>query len=469
MSLLSHDTQSTGATQGVYQNEADWQRLLQRLPKGWQEQAITLKAWQRTRKLARVGDLLRALLVYAACGYSFRQLGLWATLVGMGCLSERAWRKRVERAQEWIGWLMGALIGSQTSPGWLPRIAGRILLVDASRLKVPAGSGEDVRMHCAYDLQAGRLVQVEVTDRHGAEGLHHFGLGKGDVVVTDAGYQLGACVKQTQAQGACGVHRVSTYQVRLEREDGHKIDLKRLVKHQRYGTVTEYRVWVWDSQHHERYAIRLIISLLPRKPAMQARARKRKRLQSKKGSQANLAPAWWAGVMVLATTLPKESWPTQTVVKLYRVRWQIELFFKRLKQGLDLHLLPVKAWERAQGYVHLCLLVWALQEQEARALSDLLGGLLREPEVNPVQEPAEREQDEPTWVISHGGLARCELETLRVLLLGSWTRQRIRDCLPDVRRYLVSHQRPKRLSQETEVQAWLLQRLGTLEKEVTVA
>lgn len=215
--------------------------------------------------------------------------------------------------------------------------------------------------------------------------------------------------------------------------------------------------------------MRLIISLLPRQQALQARARKRKRIQSKKGSKANLAPAWWAGVMLLGTTLPKESWPTQRVVKLYRVRWQIELFFKRLKQGLDLHLLPIKVWERAQAYVHLCLLVWALQEQEAQELSELLDGLLTEPEVNPVQEPAEREQEELTWVISHGGVAHCELATLRTLLLGSWTRQRIRDCLPDVRRYLVSRRRPRRPSQESEMQAWLLQQLGKLEMEGAVA
>src|SRR5512135_3366864 len=114
------------------------------------------------------------------------------------------------------GWLSGASV-AQASPGWLPSITGRILLVDASRLKVPAGSGEDVRMHCASDLQAGRLVQVEVTDRHNAEGLHHFALRQGDVAVTDAGYQLGTSVQQGQAQGAYGVHRFSSHQVRLER------------------------------------------------------------------------------------------------------------------------------------------------------------------------------------------------------------------------------------------------------------
>lgn len=204
----------------------DWQGMLRRLPSDWQEQAIQLKAWQRMRKLACVSDLLRALLVYAACGYSFRQLGLWATLMGLGSLSERAWRKRVERAQEWIRWLLGALIGSQQSPGWLPKTAGRVWLIDASRLKTPAGSGEDVKLHSAYNLCAGRLEYVEVSDRHSGEGLHHFALRKGDVVVTDAGYQLGASIQQGQAQGAYGVHRVSNHQVRLEREDGQKIDLR---------------------------------------------------------------------------------------------------------------------------------------------------------------------------------------------------------------------------------------------------
>src|SRR6266516_2664294 len=396
MSSSIHDTEIAAPIQGVSWNEEDWQGMLKRLPSNWQEQAVKLKAWQRVRKLAQVTDLLRALLVYAACGYSFRQLGLWATLVGVGCLSERAWRKRVERAQEWIKWLLGSLIGSQQSPDWLPKTAGRVWLIDASRVKTPAGSGEDVKVHSAYNLGAGRLEAVEVSDRHSAE----------------------------------GVHRFSNHQVRLEREDGQKIELKRLIKHQKYGTVKEYKAWVWDPSHTQRFAIRVVISLLPRKEAMQARARKQARIRLKKGSKANLAPAWWAGVMLLGTTLAPESWSAQDVVKLYRARWQIELLFKRLKQGLHLHLLPVKLWERAQAYVHLCLIVWSLQEHEAQQLNELLSGLLIEPEVGPVQEEDEQTEPSPRWVISHGGLARCELETLRTLLRGSWSRQRLRECVP---------------------------------------
>jgi Transposase DDE domain len=460
-----HDTEKPSPMQGVSFNEEDWQDLLTRLPSDWQEQAIRLGAWQRVRKLASIADLLRALLVYAACGYSFRQMGVWGTQVGIGSLSERGWRKRVERSQAWIAWLLGALLGSQRGPSWLPAGVGRILLLDGSRLKTPDGSGEDVKMHTTYDLRAGRLQEVQVGDRHSAEGLFQVTLHSGDVIVTDAGYPLGSSVQQGQQRGAWGVHRLSDHQVRLEREDGQKIDLKRLVKHQKYATVSEYAVWVWDPKHQERFALRLIISLPPRQQAMRARARKRERIRHKKGSKASLAPAWWAGVMLLGTTLPKTQWSALDVVKLYRARWQIELFFKRLKQGLLLYLLPVQVWQRAQTYVHLCLIVWSLQEQNAQELCDELAQLLTDSEVGLLLEPLLEESDLPRWVMSHTMLAQLELETLQNLLRGSWTRQRQRDCLPQLRRYLVHRDRPKRPSQEREVQQWLLQRLDLPQKQ----
>ena len=197
MSSPKNNTEVLAPTQEEVWNEEQWQQLLRdRMPEDWQEQAIRTKAWQRTRKLACIGDLLRALLVYAANGYSFRQLGIWATALGLGSLSERAWRKRVARAGDWMVWLMGALIGTQATPGWIRQGLGRILLIDATRLKLPAGTGDDMRLHCAYDLRAGRLAHVEISDCHGAEGLHHFELQAGDIVVTDSGYPR-ACMCST--------------------------------------------------------------------------------------------------------------------------------------------------------------------------------------------------------------------------------------------------------------------------------
>jgi len=222
----------------------------------------------------------------------------------------------VEWAQEWIWWVLAALIGSQQSPSWLPKTAGRVWLLDASRLKLPAGSGEDVKVQSASNLGLGRLEDVKVSERHSAEVLHHVALRPRYVAVTEAGSQLGASVQQGQAQAASGVHRFSYHQVRLEREDGQKIDLKRLLKHHKYGTVREYKVWVCDPSHRERFAIGLVIWRLPHQQARQARARKQARIGLKKGPKANLAPAWWAGVMLLGTSLPQEQRSSQDVVKL---------------------------------------------------------------------------------------------------------------------------------------------------------
>ena len=57
---------------------------------------------------------------------------------------------------------------------------------------------------------------------------------------------------------------------------------------------------------------------------------------------------------MLATTLPQEQWSAPEVVKLYRARWQIELVFKRLKQGLQLHLLPMKRMANEQRCMCIC-------------------------------------------------------------------------------------------------------------------
>ncbi|HEY4384791.1 MAG TPA: hypothetical protein VGN34_09990, partial [Ktedonobacteraceae bacterium] len=105
MSSSVNTTEKSAVVQGVHWNEEDWQNLLKQLPSDWEEQAFKLKAWQRSRKLAQIADLLRALLMYAACGYSYRQLGLWATVMGLGCLSERAWRK-TDGASSSMDWLV---------------------------------------------------------------------------------------------------------------------------------------------------------------------------------------------------------------------------------------------------------------------------------------------------------------------------------------------------------------------------
>ncbi len=42
------------------------------------------------------------------------------------------------------------------------------------------------------------------------------------------------------------------------------------------------------------------------------------------------------------TTLSKEEWSDEAVLRLYQARWQIELVFKRMKQIISLDELRIK-------------------------------------------------------------------------------------------------------------------------------
>ena len=82
-------------------------------------------------------------------------------------------------------------------------------------------------------------------------------------------------------------------------------------------------------------------SPLPEDKAAQARQRVRRNAQ-RKGRTPSEASLFAAGFVILVTNLPASTWNTHLVFQLYRIRWQVELLFKRLKSLLCLDGLRAK-------------------------------------------------------------------------------------------------------------------------------
>jgi IS4 transposase len=105
----------------------------------------------------------------------------------------------------------------------------------------------------------------------------------------------------------------------------------------------------------QRLPIRLIILPLP--PAMAEIARqKARRTASKHQNIVDPRTVVAAGFTVLATSLP-EAIPAAEICAVYRLRWQIELAFKRLKSLLGVDRIPTHSEAGSQSwlYPHLIL------------------------------------------------------------------------------------------------------------------
>jgi hypothetical protein len=361
-------------------------------------------------------------------------------LAGVADLSEAAWRKRLRQANAWLGWLLGELLAAATPVA--PTLAHhqrRIRLVDATRLRQVGGTGDDWRVHLAYDLLAGRMDAVGVTDCHTAEGLAHFALAPGDIVVGDSAYGHRRSVAVVVAAQADVVVRIDPRTCPLEGTDGQPFDVEAWLRQTR-GGLTDWAGWCrW---HGQRYRVRLIASPLPPAQRRQARQRKRKQAQ-KKGRRLSARTLRLAGWWLLLTTLAAAVWPPADVVRLYRARWQIELVFKRFKQLLAGAAIRARRREAVEATVRALLVAWALQEGVAAEVRGVLARLA-----------AAGTRPVSSWLLAH-----LSLTTLRHQVRGAWTRARLRTCLPRLGRFLCDTPR-QRAQQAGGVRAWLADHPG---------
>lgn len=411
--------------------DQDWQRLVeQRLPTDLEAQARELKAFQRVRGLPSALHLLRGLLYYVLSHSSLRDVSVWSRLIGLTSkvISSQAWHQRLLTSADWLLWLFNALLAAPK--GSFGGHSQRILLVDATHVSCRDKRADTWRLHCAYDLLAGRLAWVRISTQQVAEGFAHLLLHAGDIVVGDGAYSRAKQLLAVAAAQAFSLVRYSAAHLPLyapaapawTRE--HRLDVLAWLRSLPPG-LYERRAMVVEQE--DCLPVRLIALVLPEEQA-EALRRQKQRQARDKGRTLSPEALFLAGFVLLVTTLPAQSWSPVRLLELYRARWQIEVLFKRIKQVLAMHLLPAQTPQSAQAMICALLVAWMLIEEEVEELRRQLT------DGEPMECP-----------LSSWRLAHLAFDGLRKVLEGYWTIERLRAVLPELRRLFVERRtRPLR-------------------------
>jgi Transposase DDE domain len=412
MLVQSHDSGDRVERPGLSLVEDAWaMEVVPRLPANLAEQALALKALQRVRSMATPHDLLRGVLADVLGPLSVRRLGAWAVLVGGAEIAEAAWRQRLRARSPWLLWLLRALVATSEVPdplGGRPR--GRLLLVDASGLGQPGGTGDDWRLHLAYDVTAGRLGQVQGTDRRGGEPLGRYQWQARDVMVADRGSGSRRSVALAVRQQAEVGLRLPPAPCPLETEAGQPCAVLRWLRQPGETTRDGHGWWRWQGQ---RSRVRLIAA--QRDPATARKARRRQGRKAPPAGRTITAPTLAvAGWLLVITPLAAATWSPTDGLSLYRARWPVELVLKKMTQRLHLNQLRSKPLTRVEATVRALRMAWAWHADPPTLLRTLLSASTP-PEMTVVRR----------WLLSGLGL-----DTLRQQGQGSWSEARLQAGLP---------------------------------------
>jgi hypothetical protein len=336
----------------------DWAVVRQFLPLGWEDAARRLGALRRARSISDADVLLRLLMVHLVDGCSLKETALRARQAGWCSISSVALFKRLRVAEQWLRWLAEQLWQRQSA--LVTNTDYRVRAVDATTVQEHGATGTDWRVHFVINLRDLQCDHFELTDVKGGETFRRIPVEQGDLLLGDRAYGTPPGINHVVSHGGAVLVRVNHKSLPLYDADGEKIALAKWLKAFRIGDVGELSAWVHADD--QRIRGRLIAVKRGRQAARYARARLRKTAR-KKQKHLSKEAIILAGYVYVWTTIPSHKVKSAEVLELYRVRWQIELAFKRMKSIMGLGQLPKFSDASSRAWLHGKLFVALLLER----------------------------------------------------------------------------------------------------------
>jgi hypothetical protein len=350
--------------------DEDWKILASLLPEGWRELAWESGALRRRRGFVSEDALMRVFLLHAGQGLSLRETVAEASLAGLASISDVALMKRFRAAGPWLQRLCASLVETDLHERPVLGPEGiQMRFADATHVRETGKTGSVWRIHYALDFPGLECRHASLTPGKGTgtvESFEYFPVEAGVCLIGDRGYSKCRGIVSAVERGGDVLVRCNPFQLALRDPAGQRLDLDRILDEwPKEQLIASLDCQVERSRQHPAGPAvhgRLIIVKRSKSSAEQAVARaKRKSINNQTVLQdRTLQYAHW---LMLFTTLPKDKADDHACCAWYRLRWQIELAFKRLKSLAQLGHLPKRDPASIKAWLYAKLLAALLTEQ----------------------------------------------------------------------------------------------------------
>jgi hypothetical protein len=353
--------------------DRNWDFLLGLLPAGWQEEARTTGACTRRRGFTAIDHLLRGLLLHVGIGVSLRETAVLAKAAGWLDMSDVALMKKLRQSERWLQSLCQGLL--RESALAVPAATSLSMrLIDGTLVKEPGRTGSQWRVHYSLRVPEWTCDDFALTDSRGegtGESLRRFRVRPRDCLIADRGFASAAGIGHVQRRGGYVIVRHVPANLPLEQADGTALPLLEWLRALTAAGQIDHRGGWLREAGQAPIPVRLCAIRKSAEAVAAAQRRIRRRAQHNPG-QVRPETFEYAQWVIVLTTVPLDVLSDSEVLEWYRVRWQIELAFKRLKSLADLGHLPKHDPASSRAWLYGKLLMALLTEKmqrHARAFS----------------------------------------------------------------------------------------------------
>jgi hypothetical protein len=336
----------------------NWAILCTFLPEDWENQAWDLGAMQRARYIKDPAVVLRLLLMHVGAGCSLAETAARCKAAGLAQITSVGVFKRLRAAEPWFRWLAQQMRGATTLP--MKLLGRRLRAVDATSVNEPGTTGTDWKLHYCVNLADLHCDFFQLTDiREGGETFRRVPVVAGDILMGDRVYAAPPGVSHVVSRGGDVIVRLNRGALPLYEPSGERIKLLPLLR-QVAEKPREYAAHV-KGPRGEWIRGRLLALRQSAEATRWTQKRMQRRAQRDQQSVSSESLEC-AEYFTVWSTLPAAV-PTAQILELYRLRWQIEISFKRMKSILGLGHLPKKDPLSAQAWLEGKLFVGLLIER----------------------------------------------------------------------------------------------------------